>query len=273
MITDLTKYKRIFAFGCSFTSYIYPTWADIIHKSMLPDTEFYNFGKSGGGNLFIANRITEANRKYKFTETDLVVVMWSTYARIDFFKTDNGGWKTPGNIYTQDILSEHSVRELEDLNWFLLRDLSIIDLTTSYLNNLPCGTIKLMSAPYEYDAQQQKQNIEPLTISIIKTYASFLCDDYPNITLYQHMRYKWSDTIRYYHPAFPDQPEFIDYHPTPVDYANYLIKCNIPISQEAVDYANESLEKMLVKGITHRNIVEMFPDCDKRVSDAFKQLW
>ena len=51
---------------------------------MNPDVEFYNLGKSGGGNLFISHRIVEANKKYKFNKDDLVVVMWSTFARIDF---------------------------------------------------------------------------------------------------------------------------------------------------------------------------------------------
>jgi hypothetical protein len=273
MITDLTKYKRIFAFGCSFTSYIYPTWADIIYKSMSPDVEFYNFGKSGGGNVFIANRITEANRKYKFTETDLVVVMWSTHARIDFFKTE-GRWKTPGNIYSQGMLSEHSVRELEDLNWFLLRDLSMIDLTTSYLNNLPCGSIKLMSVPADYESRYKNDVLldKNLTTSIIETYSDIL-KEYPNPSLYEFMNYKWSASIKYKHHQHPEQDVFIDYHPTPVDYANYLIRCNVPITEEAIIYARESLDKMLVEGITHRDIVTMFPDCDKRVSDAFKQLW
>jgi hypothetical protein len=151
MITDLTKYKRIFAFGCSFTSLIiYPTWADIIYKSMNPDVEFYNLGKSGGGNLFISHRIVEANKKYKFDKDDLVVVMWSTYARIDFYKT-NFGWKNPGNIYTQDELSMSTVKELEDLNWFLMRDLPTIELTTQYINNLPCGVIKFMAVPVDYE--------------------------------------------------------------------------------------------------------------------------
>jgi hypothetical protein len=272
MITDLTKYKRIFAFGCSFTSYIYPTWADLIYKSMSPDTEFYNFGKSGGGNVFIANRITEANRKYKFTDTDLVVVLWSTNARIDFYKT-NFGWITPGNIYTQNLLSEKAVRELEDLNWFLMRDLSIVDLTTTYLNNLPCGSIKLMSIPYDYEIKQQNLKVESLSASIIETYDSCLRDEYSNVSLFEFMNFHWSAAIKYKHHAHPELEEFIDYHPTPVDYANYLIKCNVPISQEAIDYAHESLNKMLVKGITHTEIVNMFPDCDKRLSDAFKQLW
>jgi hypothetical protein len=271
MITDLTKYKRIFSFGCSFTSYIYPTWADIIHKSMLPDTEFYNFGKSGGGNVFIANRITEANRKYKFTETDLVVVMWSTSARIDFYKSEYG-WKTPGNIYTQDLLSQSTVKELEDLNWFLMRDLSIIDLTTSYLNNSPCDSIKLMSVPHDYENRHHHTLEDQLAISIIETYNN-LNEEYTNISLYEFMNFKWSASVKYKHHAHPKQDIFTDYHPTPVDYANYLIKCNVPISQQAIDYAQESLDKMLVDGLTQQEIVNMFPDCDQRVTDAFKQLW
>lgn len=272
MITDLTKYKRIFSFGCSFTAYIYPTWADLIYKSMSPDVEFYNFGKSGGGNVFIANRITEANRKYKFTDTDLVVVMWSTNARIDFFKTEKR-WQTPGNIYTQDMLSKHTVRELEDLNWFLLRDLSMIDLTASYLNNLPCGTIKLMSVPFDYENKINDISLDDeLTTSIIETYSDLL-NEYPKLSLYEFMNYKWSSLIKYKNNAHPELDVFIDYHPTPVDYANYLLTCKVPITQEAIIYAHESLKKMLVAGITREEIINMFPDCDKRLSDAYRLLW
>jgi hypothetical protein len=239
---------------------------------MLPDTEFYNFGKSGGGNVFIANRITEANRKYKFTETDLVVVMWSTSARIDFYKTNDGGWKTPGNVYTQAQLSQSTVRELEDLNWFLLRDLSIIDLTTVYLNNLPCDSIKLMSVPHDYENCQHNILEDHLATSIIKTYST-LNEEYTNISLYEFMNFKWSSTIKYKHNEHPEMDKFIDYHPTPVNYANYLIKCNVPITQQAIDYAQESLDKMLAPDISHSDIINMFPDCDRRISDTFKQLW
>lgn len=277
MITDLTKYKRIFAFGCSFTAYIYPAWADIIYKSMNPEAKFYNFGKSGGGNVFIANRITEANRKFKFTENDLVVVMWSTNARIDLYKTHEGGnngqWKTPGNIYSQSMLSEQVVRELEDLNWFLMRDLSVIELTTSYLNNLPCGSVKLMSIPYDYESSSRRMPIKKLTNTIINTYEPFLHDEYPNMSLYEFMNNEWSSSITYKHNDHPGLDKFIDYHPTPVDYANYLIKCGVPISQEAIDYAQESLDKMLVPDISHRDIINMFPDCDKRLSEAYRHLW
>ena len=275
MITDLEKYKRLFAFGCSFTSYMWPTWADIMYKSMKPESEFYNFAKSGGGNVFIANRITEANRKYKFTETDLIIVMWTTNARIDFYKTEDGGWRTPGNIYTQNILSQKIVAELEDLNWFLIRDLSIIDLTTSYLNNLKCDVFKFTATPYYYDifrnsARRFKE--DKLTNSIIETYSD-LKNGYP-ISLYEFMHHKWSTKIKYKNSQEPDSAGlFTDYHPTPVDYANYLIKCNIPITQKSIDYAQESLDKMLVLNISSIDITNMFPDCNDRITKSFTQLW
>ena len=47
---------RLFVFGCSFTKYYWPTWADIIGQEF----EYYeNWGEIGSGNLRIAHRITE----------------------------------------------------------------------------------------------------------------------------------------------------------------------------------------------------------------------
>jgi hypothetical protein len=130
-----------------------------------------------------------------------------------------------------------------------------------------------MSIPYNYEMKQQHLNIKPLTESIINTYDSCLRDDYPDISLFQFMKFQWSGTIKYKHPHHPEVEQFIDYHPTPVEYANYLIACNIPITQRAIDYAQESLDKMLVPGLSQPDIVKMFSDCDKRLSDAFKLLW
>lgn len=268
MITDLKKYKRIFAFGCSFTSYLYPTWADIIYKSMSPKVEFYNLGKSGGGNLFISHRIVEANKKYKFNEDDLVVVMWSTHARLDFYKTDFG-WVTPGNIYTQGELSQSSVRELEDLNWFVMRDLATIDMTTQYINNLPCDSIKFMSVPFTYEYDSHNQTYTTFIKSILELYADIM-KDYPEKTLFEFMGKTWHNEhkIKYTDPDMP-----IDYHPTPVDYLDYLISCGVPVSQEAIDYAHESLNRLLTPNISKADAVNMFPDCDDRVNKSRILLW
>ena len=58
---DPKKYKRFFAFGCSFTNYYWPTWADIIGQ----DSNFYeNWAQPGAGNHFIFNSIMFSSMVY-----------------------------------------------------------------------------------------------------------------------------------------------------------------------------------------------------------------
>ena len=52
------KPTRIFTFGCSFTDYIWPTWANIIAYDL--NIPFHNYGRGGAGNQFIFNTIMQA---------------------------------------------------------------------------------------------------------------------------------------------------------------------------------------------------------------------
>lgn len=269
MITDLSKYKRLFAFGCSFTQYFYPTWADIIYKSMKPDVTFHNFGKAGGGNLFIAHRITEANRRFKFNKDDLIIVMWSTFARIDFYSSERGHWITPGNIFTQDMISEPTVRELADLNWFLMRDLSVIDLADTYLDSLGCDSIKFMSVPFDYEIIHQNREADDIEKSICELYDD-IKQRYPK-TLFEHMNFKWSSSIKYYDPHHGEN--FIDYHPTPTDYLAYLQKHNVPINQTGIEYAENAARVLLTPGKSKQDFCDIFADCDERVSSVYRTMW
>ena len=66
------KPKRLFTFGCSFTEWIWATWANILAYEL--DVPFYNFGKPGAGNYYIANQISQADAIFNFTKDDLVIV-------------------------------------------------------------------------------------------------------------------------------------------------------------------------------------------------------
>ena len=88
---------------------MWPTWADIVSKEM-PDAEFYNFGLSGGGNPLISYRVAETNNRYKFTDTDLVMIMFSTYCREDRWVTDRK-WIAGGNIFNNKFYPDSWVKE------------------------------------------------------------------------------------------------------------------------------------------------------------------
>jgi hypothetical protein len=83
---------RIFTFGCSFTEYKWPTWADII----LYGNEGYNCGVSGGGFDSILYRLMETDRKFKLTTEDKIIIVFTTPLRWDLII--NGQWSTHGQV-------------------------------------------------------------------------------------------------------------------------------------------------------------------------------
>ena len=234
---DYQKYKRFFTFGCSFTDYKYPTWANIMQRNM-PHVEFYNLGRCGGGNTFISNRVTEANRVFKFCETDLIMIMWSTFCREDRY-TYNHGWKLPGNIYSQNEYSfttEEYIKEWGQPLTYLVRDLSTIDITTSFLNSLPCDNLCMMSVPLDHQQDLRCQK----TRYILDLYSD-LHYSYPDNMYELELGGSWVNGSRY-KTSWTD--DYNDYHPSPLRYANYLKKLNIHITDEAYQYAVDSTNKL-----------------------------
>lgn len=135
--------RRLFTFGCSYTSYSWPTWADLAGI----DFEFSrNWGLSGIGNRAIAERVAEANARYQFTEEDVVIVQWSSHLRNDFWhmhslKERHMGWKTAGSVFN------YINQKLYDKKWidtfffepaYLMHTLNHISLTQGLLKSTGC---------------------------------------------------------------------------------------------------------------------------------------
>jgi hypothetical protein len=210
---DFKKYKRFFAFGCSMTSYGWPTWADIVAQEI---SESYNYAQSGGGNLFIASQITEANVRHQFNETDLVMVMWSSIAREDRWL--KGRWLTPGNIYTQNFYNQKFIDQFVDCKGFLIRDMAIITMCKGMLDNLKIDYYMTSMAPFTYmqfDGRDQKfDNGE----SVLEFYKDTLNAIKPDI-LTVECNGEWPQ-----HPIKKIGGQTADYHPSPRQHFNYLNK-------------------------------------------------
>lgn len=101
------KYDRIFIFGCSWTNYKWPTWADIIRYST--DTPVENWGLEGIGNVAILHRMVECDLKNKFTDRDLILVQWSTWTREDryFDKWSQGGCVFNHGFYEKKFVDRY----------------------------------------------------------------------------------------------------------------------------------------------------------------------
>lgn len=123
---------RFFSFGCSFTAFAWPTWPDFI-GTQFPEN-YYNYGRSGAGNVFIFHRFIEANEYHKFDKNDLIIIQWTDYMREDRYL--NNWWHSNGNITNAYPLDY--VKKYVDPRGFLIRDLTMIAAVTQILDGIGC---------------------------------------------------------------------------------------------------------------------------------------
>jgi len=107
--------KRLFTFGCSYTQYQFPTWADFLG---LEFDHYENWALAGIGCRAIAERLAECHAKRQLTKEDVVIVQWTTHLRNDFY-TPNSidgrtgiNWKTWGSVFSKRN------QKLYDKKWF-----------------------------------------------------------------------------------------------------------------------------------------------------------
>lgn len=213
---DLTKYKRFFAFGCSMTNYAWPTWADMLSVEI---PEFYNYGRSGAGNLFISNSIVEANKIHKFNKEDLIIVMWSSTTREDRYVNRN--WETPGNIYTQNVFDETFVTKWADERFYMIRDMALVETSFVYLKHLDSDFHMLQMMPFQeiqFRDSQGNDDIFNQFKDVLELYSDTLSNIHTDL-LTAVCKGKWPMIKIEGHGG-----ELYDYHPTPKTHLQYLEK-------------------------------------------------
>lgn len=134
---------RLFTFGCSFTMYNWPTWADLLGVEFV---HFYNWGVPGLGNRAIAERVAECHATNRFTENDIVIIQWSSYIRNDFMRTDlpkdlDTSWRTKGGIFgqfNQGLYDKSWFEKFWDDKAFYIHTLNNIVLVQQLLKSTGC---------------------------------------------------------------------------------------------------------------------------------------
>jgi len=137
--------KRLFTFGCSFTRYGWPTWADFLGLEV---DYFENWGQHGVGNVAIANRVAECHSKNKFTKDDVVIIQWSSHIRNDFhnFRSapkgrNSMGWKTKGSIFNyfnEETYDKDWQMKFFDERSYIMYSLNSMVLVKNLLDNSGC---------------------------------------------------------------------------------------------------------------------------------------
>lgn len=152
---------RLFTFGCSFTAYLWPTWADILGREF---DFFQNWGATGGGNQFILQSLVECHHKNQISHNDTVCIMWTNVCREDRYVDHK--WILPGNIFTQDTYNKNFVRKFADIRGYYIRDLAAMWLADQILEKIGCKVYFFsmvdMINPHQYGHIEESQQISDL---------------------------------------------------------------------------------------------------------------
>ena len=123
--------SRIFTFGCSFTQYMWPTWASVLAFDQ--QKPLYNFAIAGLGNVGIFHRMVEANAKHNFQPDDEIYILWSSWSREDRVK--NGNWLATGSVFNRnnDLYYGYFLRKYWDIdNDIVKNSTAIISANTMF---------------------------------------------------------------------------------------------------------------------------------------------
>ena len=230
-------YNRLFTFGCSFTEYRWPTWANILGQEF---NQFENWGQPGGGNTFIFNSLIECINRNNIGVGDTVIIMWSTIGREDRW-IKNRGWVTVGSIYNQTEYDKNFVTKWADPMGYLIRDMATISATKRVLEQLGCTWHFLSLGPLEYydDSTDFRRDFK-INQDIKELYQDELLTIKPNIyeTVFNG---DWGSRNSY-------KPLVHDDHPTIKEHQMYLSEVlpGYTISNNTLDLIERSEALILV---------------------------
>lgn len=218
---------RLFTFGCSFTQYNWATWADLLGREF---ESYVNYGRSGGGNLFISSTIAEAVIRENITKNDTVMVMWTNVTREDRYIHD---WVLPGNIFTQETYPEEFVKKFITVRGCYVKDMAQIYLIDKLLENIGCKYEFMSMVDMENYSQYNLKNSNNVAQDIFDLYKSTLNKFKPSVHKVL-FNCNWDsrpilDNLR------------LDSHPLPLEHIEYINKVlpEYKFSDETLEFAKK----------------------------------
>lgn len=239
--------KRLFVFGCSFTNWAWPTWADLLSFEF----DYYeNWGEPGIGNRAIAEKVAECHAKNNFSKNDTVIIQWSSYTRFDWYKDvfnniekTHEGWEVhqDSEYYKKyKTLFEKTYSEKA----YVMHTLNMIVLVKSLLSSTDCiwfmtSLSDIRNLGYDslfYDRYNQTDHLK--TEKLIKKSENktgwIIYDRFPEFEIYNDML--WNQNIKWVSPMFNNIKEnknllwtfskdrYVEFHPTPRQHNIWLEK-------------------------------------------------
>ena len=258
---NTSQYKRFFVVGCSFTHWYWPTWANIIAEQN-PHLEFHSFAKAGQGNTYISTLLNQLYYTHNLCETDLVGVMWSTFHRLDYYtsshsnleglvkgtdtnivKNLNENWRMHSDTIHPQLEFGNKKEGYCDRG-FLIRDLAIIDNSTTVMQHAPYTAFQM----YSVEPEQQLNyditllNTERDNNDVLETYSHLKHQMITKTSLFNEMDNKFTVPTVTWTPSWEPQNSSRkedDFHPSSSINCQFLQSNGYAVTQDTLQHCAE----------------------------------
>lgn len=232
---------KFWTFGCSFTRYYWPTWADILVWSN-PDLEVINMATPGIGNPRTYWRMQEAKLKGLIHENDTVVAVWSSWHRED--RLLRNIW-TSGNVFNSGQYCDIFLNKYWDEHLDIIRNASAIISANQLCNISHNGSMIAVGKREEYASS----NV-PVTLDYREHF-----DKYPHYiqNLPQMVEFDHRKSNYFNHKCYDRHPDVLCHH----DYYNKVrnsMPWLLPADLEYSKYVQNELTSVLTPDLKHRKL-------------------
>jgi hypothetical protein len=211
--------KRLYTFGCSFTHFFWPTWADILGSTY---DHYENWACSGYGNRAIVERLSECITHNDITADDTIIIQFTDFHRHDIHQqgiehNNISNWRLGGNIWVKEIEMEW-VKDFWSESSYVYHSCNFIHLALSLLKTLPCKYYITSMIDLRPDIERLHPGYMKLFNDDIEWKQDFV--SFCQQEKYQGIKHKqrvWDPTIKKLVPKIG-----IDRHPTPKLYLKWL---------------------------------------------------
>lgn len=209
---------RLFTFGCSFTNFHWPTWADIMAHDL--QCEYQNWAVNAIGNVAIQHKLLECDLKHKFTDDDLVLVVWSGWSREDRYF---GEWVQGGNIFSLPDKNKEWIKKYWHIENDIVKNMSAI--ITANKNH----RITHQSHIFDYDFYLNEKEKQP-NKQVLKTLKKF---DYLIEAMPEKHVFSRQNNSQFLGTTWDEHPDILCH----LEYANYIYsKLGMTMKQSTVEY-------------------------------------
>ena len=245
MQSTKVKNSRLLASGCSYTSYCWSTWADILGQEF---DSYSQVGIGGSDNATVARSIIKHAQPH-----DTVVIMWTSFDRWSFYNDDP--WpmanKDPNNHWRH--LGSSALKSKEFVvNYY--HPVERFQTTMDYIQLVDLHSKSVGYSAYHFTAfpllcAEGESIDDPLLYEIYKRFQinnNYLLDI--SLEMFRRENYNIRPSHRYTKE---------DTHPTPLcqwDYAENIIapKLGIELDQSKKSNIIKEHENLIQRGVTIR---------------------